>query len=108
MGAAVSPERLADAEALLARGVAEGLYTHAVYALARGGQVAGRRAFGAATTDTLFDLASLTKPMATATLCSATDGAAAVLHLHQSVVPVFGKRTSAPCPTWPTFNCATS
>ena len=88
MGAAVSPERLADAEALLARGVAEGLYTHAVYALARGGQVLGRRAFGAATPDTLFDLASLTKPMATATLCLqlAEQGR---LHLRQSVSRFF-------------------
>ena len=88
MGAAVSPERLADAEALLARGVDEGLYTHAVYALARGGQVLGRRAFGAATPDTLFDLASLTKPMATATLCLqlAEQG---LLHLRQSVSRFF-------------------
>ena len=88
MGAAVSPERLAAAEALLAQGVAEGLYTHAAYALARGGQVLGRGTFGAATLQTIFDLASLTKPLATATLCLqlAEQGR---LHLRQSPTRFF-------------------
>ena len=88
MGAAISMERLAAAEALLAQGVAEGLYTHGVYALARGGQVAGRRAFGAATPDTVFDLASLTKPMATATLCLQL-AERGLLHLRQSASHFF-------------------
>ncbi|MBV9848697.1 MAG: beta-lactamase family protein [Armatimonadetes bacterium] len=88
MGAGVSAERLAAAEALLAEGVGDGLYTHAAYALARGGRVLGRRAFGVATPDTVFDLASLTKPMATATLCLqlAEQGR---LHLRQSAAHFF-------------------
>ena len=93
MGSPVSAERLGAAEALLAGGVTDGLYTHAAYVVARGGQVAGRRAFGEATPETVFDLASLTKPMATATLClqGAEQGR---LHLRQSVShffePAFG------------------
>ena len=81
---AVSLERLARADALLTGGIADGLYTHAVYALACGGATVAVKAFGAATTDTLFDLASLTKPMATATCLMqiVEDGR---LHLRQSV-----------------------
>ena len=60
----ISPKQLARADTLLAEGVSAGLFTHAVYALARGGQIVGVRAFGAATTETRFDLASLTKPLA--------------------------------------------
>ena len=95
MGTA-SPERLAAAEALLAQGITEGLYTHAVYALARGGQVVGRRAFGEARADTVFDLASLTKPMAAATLCLqlAEQGR---LHLRQSPTRFF-KEEFGPLP----------
>ena len=80
----VSPERLARAEALLAGGVAEKLYTHAVYALARGGVTVALKAFGAATTDTRFDFASLTKPMAAAT-CMMHLVEQGRLHLRQSV-----------------------
>ncbi len=61
---AISKKQLARADALLAEGVSAGLYTHAAYALARGGQIVGVRAFGAAREDTRFDLASLTKPLA--------------------------------------------
>ena len=63
----LSSKQLTRAEALLAEGVSEGLYTHAAYALARGGQTVAVRAFGAAREDTRFDLASLTKPLAGAT-----------------------------------------
>lgn len=62
-----SEERLVVANELLAGGVAEGIFTHAAYALARGGQTVARRTFGAADFGTIFDLASLTKPTATAT-----------------------------------------
>ena len=84
MTPALSPERLARADALLTGGVTDGLYTHAVYALALAGEVVALKAFGAATTDTVFDLASLTKPMATATCLMqlVEDGR---LHLRQSV-----------------------
>ncbi len=60
----ISPKQLARANELLAEGVSEGLYTHAAYALARGGQILAVQAFGAARADTGFDLASLTKPLA--------------------------------------------
>ena len=81
---ALSPRQLARAEALLAEGASEGLYTHAVYALARGGQTVAVRAFGAITAETRFDLASLTKPLAGAAclLQLVEDGR---LHLRQAV-----------------------
>ena len=63
----ISQERLTVADDLLENGVADGLFTHAVYALARRGETVAQRAFGAATLDTVFDVASLTKPLATAT-----------------------------------------
>ena len=63
----VSAERLTVANELLARGIEEKLFTHAVYALARGGTRIALKAFGEAKENTVFDLASLTKPMATAT-----------------------------------------
>ena len=84
MTPAVSPERLARADALLAGGVTDELYTHAAYGLALGGATVAVKAFGAATADTVFDLASLTKPMATAT-CLMQLVEAGHLHLRQSV-----------------------
>lgn len=60
----ISQKQIARADALLAEGVSAGLFTHAVYALARGGQTAAVRAFGEANPNTRFDLASLTKPLA--------------------------------------------
>jgi CubicO group peptidase (beta-lactamase class C family) len=91
-----SPERLAVADALLTEGIADGLFTHAVSVLARGGVPAGRRAFGAASADTLFDLASLTKPIATATLCLQA-AEAGHLHLRQSIASFF-KHDFGPLP----------
>lgn len=84
MAHAVSTERLARADALLVSGITDTLYTHAVYALARGGETVALRAFGQAQAETRFDLASLTKPMATATclLQLAEEGR---LHLRQPV-----------------------
>lgn len=64
----VSCSRLTAADALLARGVDDGLFTHAACCLLRGGAPAWECAFGAANLDTLFDLASLTKPLSTAIL----------------------------------------
>lgn len=63
----ISEERLGIADDLLESGIDAGLFTHAVYALARQGQTAALRTFGAAARETVFDLASLTKPLATAT-----------------------------------------
>ena len=80
----ISAEQLARADTLLAGGVADKLYTHAVYALARGGATVAVKAFGEATTETLFDFASLTKPMAAAT-CLMQLVELGRLHLRQSV-----------------------
>ncbi len=88
MASLVSPERLARADAVLASGVADTLYTHAVYALARGGEIVAVKAFGQATDGTRFDLASLTKPMATAT-CLLQLVEEGRLHLRQPVHQFF-------------------
>ena len=84
----VSPERLARADAVLASGITDALYTHAVYALARGGTPVAVKAFGQATAPTRFDLASLTKPMATAT-CLMQLVEQGRLHLRQPVHQFF-------------------
>lgn len=69
---------------LLARGVDEGVYPGAVALVASGPEVLWRMSVGAArlrpdregmTLDTVFDLASLTKPLATATVAMALSGA---------------------------------
>lgn len=80
----VSARQITRAEDFLAQGVEAGLYTHAVYALARGGVTVALRAFGAAAPETVFDLASLTKPLATAA-CLLQGVEAGRLHMHQSV-----------------------
>jgi len=59
---------LATANSILQSGVDDGVYTHAVYTLAVDGAVVATQPFGHATVDTVFDLASLTKPISTATL----------------------------------------
>ncbi len=84
----ITPHKLARADALLAEGLADGLYTHAAYALARHGQTVAVRAFGAARADTRFDLASLTKPLAGAAclLQLVEDGR---VHLRQAVSGFF-------------------
>lgn len=81
-------ERLNRADALLQSGVADRLFTHVVYGLMRGGERQALKAFGAATLDSVFDLASLTKPLATATLVmqGVEQGR---LHLRQSVSRFF-------------------
>lgn len=68
MTAFIIPERLARADALLQAGLDDGLFTHAVYALRQDGELTAQKAFGAAALGSVFDLASLTKPLATATL----------------------------------------
>lgn len=88
MTALIIPERLARADALLQAGLEDGLFTHAVYALRQGGERAAQKAFGAAGPDSVFDLASLTKPLATATLImqAVEQGK---LHLRQPVARFF-------------------
>ncbi len=83
----VSRSRLTATDALLARGVDDGIFTHAACCLVRGGETVWERAFGAASLDTLFDLASLTKPLSTATLVlQLIDGD--VLHLTDTLPPL--------------------
>jgi CubicO group peptidase (beta-lactamase class C family) len=74
--AAVDPERLAKAQAFLERAVADGAFPGAVALIALDGQVVAHWAIGHAQVepeprpmhlDTIFDLASLTKPLAGAT-----------------------------------------
>ena len=84
----VSPERLARADAVLMAGITDALYTHAVYALTRGGVPIALKAFGQATPQTRFDLASLTKPVATAT-CLLQLVEQGRLHLRQPVHQFF-------------------
>jgi len=88
MAPTVSPERLARADAVLQSGVTDALYTHAVYALARGGVPVALKAFGAASDRTRFDLASLTKPVATAA-CLMQLVEQGRLHLRQPVHSFF-------------------
>jgi CubicO group peptidase (beta-lactamase class C family) len=85
-GLAVDPERLGKAQAFLERAVAEGAFAGAVALIALGGRVIAHWAIGRAQVepearpmrlDTIFDLASLTKPLAgaTAALVLLEDGA---------------------------------
>jgi CubicO group peptidase (beta-lactamase class C family) len=84
----IIPKRLACADALLQAGLEDGLFTHAVYGLICGGEPAVQKAFGVATLGSVFDLASLTKPLATATLImqGVEQGR---LHLRQPVARFF-------------------
>ena len=68
MSALIVPERLVRADALLQTGIDEKLFTHAVSGLMRGGEMLALKTFGEAAPGSVFDLASLTKPLATATL----------------------------------------
>ena len=88
MSVSIIPERLRRADTLLQSGVDEKLFTHAVYGLVRGGEMLALKAFGEAALDSVFDLASLTKPLATATLMmqGVEEGR---MHLRQSVARFF-------------------
>lgn len=88
MTASIVPERLCRADALLQVGVGDGLFTHAAYGLMRDGETLALKAFGAAAANSVFDLASLTKPLATATLImlGVEEGR---LHLRQPVAGFF-------------------
>ncbi|HEX5322317.1 MAG TPA: serine hydrolase domain-containing protein [Capsulimonadaceae bacterium] len=88
---------LSTADELLQSGLADGLYSAVAYAAARDGDILSQRAWGKlsfdkgaveATTDTIFDAASLTKPVATATsiLQLAERG---LLHLKQPAARFF-------------------
>ena len=89
--------RLSAAEELLAKGLEAGEYTAAVYLVARHGKVGAVGAMGrlgieedspAAHIDTIFDMASVTKPVATATSLMVLVERGA-LHLNQPVTAFF-------------------
>lgn len=97
----LDPERLAVADRHVREGLKAGVYGAAVLLVARGGRTAHRSAFGEtapgcpATANTVFDLASLTKPVvATALLTLIEDGA---LFFHQTVEDLLPEAAGAPC-----------
>jgi CubicO group peptidase (beta-lactamase class C family) len=74
--AQMNAEQLREIDALVTRGIAQGQMPGCVVVVGRRGKIVWRKAYGdrqiepqrqAMTVDTLFDLASLTKPIATAT-----------------------------------------
>lgn len=62
----MSAERLAEADQVVTQGLKEGVYPGAVLLVARRGHVVFSRAYGTAKLDSIFDLASMTKPLVTA------------------------------------------
>jgi CubicO group peptidase (beta-lactamase class C family) len=93
----LDPRALMRVDALLEDGLRQGFYLCAVYAIVGADGILTCRAFGriseesepAATADTLFDLASLTKPVCTATavMCLAQWG---MFHLGEAVRTFLG------------------
>src|SRR5437870_2107937 len=98
----LDPDRLAGIDAVVAEAIEQGRCPGAVVLVVRHGKVAFRKAYGLRarkpnqepmTTDTVFDLASLTKPIATATSVLHLIGQGK-LRLEDSVarhLPGFGK-----------------
>jgi len=86
----LSGSRLRVAENILQTGLADSLFTHASYAVALHGETQAQKAFGKANQDTIYDLASLTKPMATASMAMqlVEDGQ---IHLHQPLDTFFSE-----------------
>jgi CubicO group peptidase (beta-lactamase class C family) len=64
----LSDDRFLAADDILREGVAAGVFTHSVYAVAAGGVPVATGAFGGGDGESIFDLASLTKPLSTAVL----------------------------------------
>ncbi|HLV82000.1 MAG TPA: serine hydrolase domain-containing protein [Chthonomonadaceae bacterium] len=97
-------ERLRGLEGLIARGAEEGLYPAAVYRVLRHGQVAAEGAFGwaqpeaatpiAATLETIFDMASLTKPITATLLLQAVERGR--VHLGMTVAYLLPEAKEAP------------
>ncbi|HZO90235.1 MAG TPA: serine hydrolase domain-containing protein [Chthonomonadaceae bacterium] len=97
-------ERLQRAEAVLRRGLAEGVFPAAVYLVMRQGRIAAQGALGLAQPDadppipawldTVFDMASLTKPItATLLLMCVEEGR---LHLGQQVADFLPEAAGTP------------
>jgi CubicO group peptidase (beta-lactamase class C family) len=93
------------ADRLMKAAVAGGVFPGAVLLVARGRDILWHRAFGVTdlakgrrvTLDTVFDLASLTKPLATAMalMCLAADGRLALDSPLESLLPDFRRRPAA-------------
>jgi CubicO group peptidase (beta-lactamase class C family) len=89
----LDPERLRRIDAMLEEGIRQQLYPAAVYLVVRHGMIAAQGAFGAAQPDatppvaarldTIFDMASLTKPMTATLLLQCVEEGK--LHLDQEV-----------------------
>jgi CubicO group peptidase (beta-lactamase class C family) len=100
----LDPKRLRHAETLLERGITDKLFPAAVYMVLRHGMIAAKRAFGTAqpdasppvpaTLDTIFDLASVTKPFTATLLLQCVE--AGQLHLAQPVADFLPEAKSAP------------
>lgn len=101
----LSTERIEDVFARVERRVNDGLFPGAVALIARRGRIVGHRAFGTRvlgedepmTLDTIFDLESMTKVLATATsaMALAHEG---VIHLHDTIasyLPAFAANGKA-------------
>lgn len=96
-------KRLDEIDDVVAKGIADGEMPGCVVLIARGGKVAFLKAYGhrqvepkksPMTTDTVFDLASITKPLATATSVMILVGQGKV-RLHDRVskhIPEFGQK----------------
>ncbi len=97
-------ERLRRVDALLERGIADGLFPAAVYVVLRHGKIAAQGAFGLAQPaadlpiparlDTLFDMASLTKPMTATLLLQCVEEGR--LHLGQRVADFLPEAAESP------------
>ncbi len=97
----IDPQRLKKAQAFLERAVEDGAFPGAVALIALGGQIVAQWAIGRAQVepearpmhvDTIFDLASLTKPLAgaTAALLLLEDGAWSLDDAVARFIPEFG------------------
>ena len=101
--AGLDPNRLEKIDEIVARGLAEKKMPGCVVCLGRRGKIALLKAYGMRqllpselpmTTDTVFDLASITKPVATATsiMILVERGALRIDDKVESIIPGFGQK----------------
>lgn len=108
-------DRIRKIDLLLEQGLADRLYTSAVYMVLRKGKIAARGAFGIAqpdavpiiptTDDTLFDLASVTKPFTATLLLHAVEQGR--IHLDQHVADFLPEASGTPAGSLPLRRLAT-
>jgi CubicO group peptidase (beta-lactamase class C family) len=100
----LDPKRLRRVDALLQKGIADKLFPAAVYMVMRHGLIAAKGAFGIAqpqaappipaTLDTIFDMASVTKPITATLLLQCVEEG--LLHLGQSVADFLPEAEKSP------------